>query len=226
MDLSIINTMKKYSIILGLLIVCIALLAIVNTKAKPKVITRDYKNATYKIDGQLVTLVNGRAEEQTAPNSTSKTVTQIFGNEVMGDFNNDGVQDMAFIFTQTGGGSGTFYYVTVALGTPSGYSGTNSILLGDRIAPQTTEFRNGEIIVNYADRAPKDPMTVQPSIGVSKYLKIQGANLVVSRAVVGEGMRCGGNMTTAPLCTDGFHCAPVAGVRLPFGDVGGTCVAN
>ncbi len=218
--------MKKYSILAILLVIVVALFALVSTKAKPKVITSDYKNATYKIDGQLVTLINGRAEEQTAPNSSSKTVTQIFGNEVRGDFNNDGLQDVAFILTQTGGGSGTFYYVTVALGTPSGYSGTNSILLGDRVAPQTTEFRDGEIIVNYADRAPKDPMTVQPSLGVSKYLKMQGANLVVSRAVVSENMRCGGNMVGAPICSDGLHCAPVTGVRLPFGDVGGTCVKN
>ncbi len=218
--------MKKYSIIIGLLVVCVALLALVNTKAKPRVIITDYKNAAYKIDGKLVTLVNGSAEEESAPGSASKTVTQFFGNEAVGDFNGDGRQDVAFIMTQTGGGSGTFFYVTAALGTASGYSGTNAILLGDRVAPQTIEFRNGEIIVNYADRAPKDPMAVQPSIGVSKYLKIQGANLVQSRAVVGEGMRCGGNMLGAPICTDGFHCAPAAGVLLPFGDVGGTCVKN
>lgn len=218
--------MKKYSIIVVLLLIAIALLALVGGKGKPVQVTADYKNATYKVDGQLVTLVDGRAEELGAPGSASKTVTQIFGNEVKGDFNNDGLPDVAFILTQTGGGSGTFFYAVVALRTAFGYSGTNAILLGDRIAPQTTQFTNGEIIVNYADRAVKEPMTARPSLGVSKYLKIQGANLVVSRAVVGEGMRCGGNMVGAPICADGAHCAPSPGVRLPFGDVGGTCVAN
>jgi hypothetical protein len=37
------------------------------------------------------------------------------------------------------------------------------------------------------------------------------------------GERCGGNMTTAPTCTVGYHCVPDPGSHLPFGDVGGTC---
>jgi hypothetical protein len=43
--------------------------------------------------------------------------------------------------------------------------------------------------------------------------------------VVGAGAHCGGNMTTAPTCAAGYQCEPVAGSHLPFGDVGGTCVA-
>lgn len=43
---------------------------------------------------------------------------------------------------------------------------------------------------------------------------------------VGIGERCGGNMTTAPSCSVGLHCAPTPGSHLPFGDVGGTCVKN
>jgi len=58
------------------------------------------------------------------------------------------------------------------------YKGTNAILLGDRIAPQTTEIKNGQVIVNYADRAAGEPMTARPSVGVSKYLKVEGTTLV------------------------------------------------
>src|SRR5258708_229094 len=47
-----------------------------------------------------------------------------------------------------------------------------------------------------------------------------------SAPVVGNGQHCGGNMTDAPVCTTGYHCAPISGSHLPFGDVGGTCVAN
>ncbi|MDR3547689.1 MAG: hypothetical protein P4M11_05380 [Candidatus Pacebacteria bacterium] len=137
----------------------------------------DYKDASYIIEGQKVTLVNGRAEEESAPGSASKTITQYFGNEATGDLNGDGIPDVAFILTQTGGGSGTFYYVVVALKTSDGYEGTNAMLLGDRIAPQTTEIRDGELLVNYADRAPNDPMSAKPSIGVSKYLKVTGTTL-------------------------------------------------
>lgn len=37
---------------------------------------------------------------------------------------------------------------------------------------------------------------------------------------------CGGNIKNPPMCGVGYHCAPVLGSHLPFGDVGGTCVAN
>jgi len=55
--------------------------------------------------------------------------------------------------------------------------GTNAILLGDRIAPDTTQIANSIITVNYADRKPTDPMSTPPSVGVSKYLVVAGAVL-------------------------------------------------
>jgi hypothetical protein len=138
----------------------------------------DARNATYTFDGQQFTLVNGKSEKEIVSGAASKIVTQYFGNEAKGDFNGDGKQDVAFLLTQTFGGSGTFFYVAALISTKDGYRGTNAILLGDRIAPQATEFRNGEIIVNYADRGSNEPMTGNPSIGVSKYFKIINNNLV------------------------------------------------
>jgi hypothetical protein len=132
----------------------------------------DARNATYIIDGEGFALVNGKSEKETVSGSASKIITQYFGNEAKGDFNNDGVEDVAFILTQSGGGTGNFYYVAAALSQRNGYNGTNAILLGDRIAPQTTEFRNGEIIVNYADRKPDEAMAEAPSVGVSRYFKV------------------------------------------------------
>lgn len=138
----------------------------------------DYKNITYSVNGANVTLVNGYAESEIAPGSASKLATRYFGNEAIGDLTGNGTADVAFIITQDGGGSGVFYYVVAALATPDGYEGTNAILLGDRIAPQATGIRNGEVIVNYAERKPDEPMTAQPSIGVSKYLRIENGVLV------------------------------------------------
>jgi hypothetical protein len=75
-------------------------------------------------------------------------------------------------------------------------------------------------------------MTIAPSVGVSKYLKVSDGALVESTAAVstssgaGAGEHCGGNMTTAKQCIAGYTCTPVAGSHLPFGDVGGTCVKN
>jgi ABC-type Fe3+-hydroxamate transport system substrate-binding protein len=136
-----------------------------------------YKNASYEIAGRTVTLVNGVSEVEAAPGSASKIVTRYFGNLATGDLNGDGTPDVAFLLTQSPGGSGTFYYAVVALRTATGYTGINAVLLGDRIAPQTTDIRDGVVIVNYADRQRGDAFTTQPSIGMTKRLKVTGGRL-------------------------------------------------
>ncbi len=138
----------------------------------------DYKNATFLIEGTPVTLLNGIAETE-VPDSVSKITTRYFGNIAKGDLNGDEIPDLAFLLTQEGGGSGTLYYAVVALqNTNNTYQGTNAIFLGDRIAPQTTEIRNGEVIVNYAVRKEGEPMTTSPRVGVSRYLTVSGALLI------------------------------------------------
>ena len=141
-------------------------------------VTTDYKNTSYEIEGVPLLLVDGVSELEMASGSASKITTRYFGNEVNGDFNNDSVEDVAFLLTQDRGGTGTFYYVVAALKTELGYTGTNGIFLGDRIAPQTTEYKNGEVIVNYADRKLGEAMTEKPTVGISKYLKIENEKLV------------------------------------------------
>lgn len=134
---------------------------------KQAYVATDYKNAEYIIDGKRVRLVNGVSEVAVA-DSASVVSTRYFGNEVRKDLNDDGREDNIFLLTQTTEGSGTFYYVVAALNTESGYVGSEGVLLGDRIAPQTTESGPGKsVIVNYADRRPTDSFVVQPSVGKS-----------------------------------------------------------
>lgn len=125
---------------------------------------------TYFLLHPKTTSTQDAASGTTATSSETLT-TNYFGNRVDADFNADGKKDAAFIITQTGAGTGVFYYLAHTLGG-------EAIFLGDRIAPQTTEWKNGEIIVNYADRKPTDPMTTKPSVGVSRYFKAQGNTLV------------------------------------------------
>lgn len=139
------------------------------------------KNGTYLIDGQSITLVNGVAETELAPGSASKQVTRYFGNAVNIDLNSDGLMDSAFLLQQETGGSGTFYFVVAALNTENGCLGTNAIFLGDRIAPQSTIVdpnNSSQFIVNYADRNPGEPMSAQPTVGVSKTFKLENGSLV------------------------------------------------
>ena len=117
-----------------------------------------------------------------APGSATKIVTSYFGNEVTADLNGDGRKDVAFIITQTTGGSGTFYYAVAALNTPDGWMGSDGYLLGDRIAPQATILspnpkQKGVVVFNFAERAPGEPMTAQPSVGKSVYLKLDPASM-------------------------------------------------
>jgi hypothetical protein len=154
---------------------------IYNEKQVPA--AQSYKDAAYRIDGLPVQLSNGVAEVEAAPGSASKVTTRYFGNEYTTDLNEDGREDVVFFLTQETGGSGTFYYVVAALNTERGYVGSEGYLLGDRIAPQTIgESPNprhiGVIVANYADRAPGEPMSAQPSVGKSAYLKLDETSMM------------------------------------------------
>lgn len=118
----------------------------------------DYKEGEYIIDGTRVRLGDD-------------TATRYFGNEVELDLNDDDREDVVFLVTHQPGGSGTFYYAVAALNTERGYVGSEAFLLGDRIAPQTTERGKGKIVVvNYADRAPGEPFTTEPSVAKTIWL--------------------------------------------------------
>ncbi|MFH0806133.1 MAG: Gmad2 immunoglobulin-like domain-containing protein [Candidatus Brennerbacteria bacterium] len=140
--------------------------------------TFDPLNATYNIDGTRVTLVNGSASQPIAGESASMFEVQTFEAPERGDLDFDGDEDAALLLVVNSGGTGTFYYVVAAVNDNGTTKGTNAILLGDRIAPQTMEIKNGVVIANYADRAPDEPFTARPSVGVSKYLSVQGGVLV------------------------------------------------
>lgn len=135
------------------------------------------KNLSYVIDNNSVKLINGLSEVSVVPSSSSKTVTKYFGDEVVGDFNGDGTMDTAFIITQSSGGSGTFYYVVTALQEGDTLIGSNAVLIGDSIAPQSLEFLDGMIIAHYAERKYDQEMTAIPSVAASAYMKVTGQTL-------------------------------------------------
>lgn len=142
----------------------------------------DYKNISYLIDGKPIKLENGVVETDVVSDSESKIITRYFGNELETDLDGDGLMDIAFILTQDRGGSGTFFYAVAARNTGSGYVGSDGYLLGDRIAPQSTNIspnpRHKYVVVfNYADRATGESIATQPSVGKSVYLKLDSATM-------------------------------------------------
>ena len=123
----------------------------------------DHNDAEFVIDGRPVRLRDGVSEVDAAPGSASKIVTRSFGNEVRHDLNGDGREDVVFLLTQETGGTGTFFYVVAAVAADEGFTGSDGVLLGDRIAPQGIEIgANNIVTVSYADRAPGESLATPP----------------------------------------------------------------
>lgn len=163
--------MKKIYILLAILVLLLVGLFLFRDKKVTEVSGNGYLNATYKIDGQEVKLLNGKSEKELVPGSASKVITQYFGNEVKSDLDDDGREDIAFILTRQTGGSGTFYYFVAALNKEDGFVGSSAVLLGDRIAPQSTNMGKGNVVVvNYMERKAGEDFTAQSSEGKSLWL--------------------------------------------------------
>ncbi|MCR4306792.1 MAG: META domain-containing protein [Candidatus Yonathbacteria bacterium] len=185
--------MKKFLIILAVAVSATLLFYAFNTyiydeKQGNQTPALSHKDASYMIDGRTITLKDSVSEIEAVPGSASKIVTRYFGNEVRRDLNEDGREDVVFLMTQETGGTGTFYYVVAALNMPEGYIGSQGLLLGDRIAPQTTKMSRDPghinvIVVNYAERKPGESFATPPSVGKSIWLKLDSNTMQFGEVV-------------------------------------------
>lgn len=155
--------------IVGFIVTYTPLMIVVNDNPIPtpieEITSIDYRNTTYTINGTPVTLVDGISEMFTTDDSAAKTITAFYDFELLHDLNGDGSDDVAFILTQTTGGSGTFYYVVSALQTENGWKGGDALFLGDRIEPLNVYAGPGKsIVVNYNDRQRSENFVVLPTI--------------------------------------------------------------
>ncbi len=135
------------------------------------------KYGSYTIDGQVYKMNDGLAIAESTSSSVSKDIVRIFATYDSADFDNDKAMENLVILQKTTEGTGIFYYVAVAKMYVHGWVSSEAKLLGDRIAIQNAEYRDGKIIVNYADRKPGEPMVIQPSVGVSQYFKYENDRL-------------------------------------------------
>lgn len=142
-------------------------------------------DATYKFGPASVTLTGGVAEREIAPGSASKEVTRVFGEPVAADLDGDGDMDAALYLTQEGGGSGTFFYIALAINKDGKYVGTNAMPLGDRIAPQNINIDEGRAVANFAVRKPGEPFTAQPSMGKSVWVQYDKTSGTIGEFVKG-----------------------------------------
>lgn len=176
--------MKKSLIVTVVIVAAIAIFFIaknqfsdLNGSASGQIFS-DERNSTFVIDDQIITLKDGKAIIETDPNSASQNTFKYFGNGASGDLDGDRIPEIAFLITKETGGSGLFYYVVVATRNKDGYQSLNTIFIGDRIAPQSTQIQSGVLTINYADRKDGEPFTTSPSQGKSLKLTISKGNLV------------------------------------------------
>jgi hypothetical protein len=140
----------------------------------------DVRNATYTIEGQSMTLVDG-ASQVAIPNSSAVVKTAVLEGPAFADLNEDGINDAVVILRQETGGSGIFFFVSVLLSKGSSSTGvaTNAIMIGDRIHIQSIDIdQNGIISVTILDRKDSDPFSATPTVEKTFKYRVVGTTLV------------------------------------------------
>jgi len=178
-----------------------ALNAYIYNEKQESEVAQQVQDLSFFISGEMIDFENGVATAKTSLGGDSETTVRYFGNEIEHDVDGDGVDDIVFLITQETAGSGTFFYAVGALKREEGYLGTHAVYIGDRVAPQNiTPGEGRQVVVNYTDRAPGEPMTAQPSVGKSLYLLLDTEDLQFGEVVQnfeGDGELCAQVLTDA-----------------------------
>jgi hypothetical protein len=135
------------------------------------------RDVTVQIDGQEYTLVDGHAEKEIVEGSASRSVISLVSNEIQADVNGDSINDVILLLTKNDGGSGTFYYLAVALQNDGGYFGTNAFFLGDRISSPVIDVAHEIIKISFAEHASDESYTDEPTSNRTVYAILSNALL-------------------------------------------------
>lgn len=131
-------------------------------------------DVTFKTSSGDIDFVSGVS----VPVNGVRTEARFFGKPIPADINHDGFSDYVLWFSYLNNNSETLYFIAGAINTADGYVGTNAVLLGTDIAPQTLGVQNGIIVANYAQRKEGESVTVSPSVGASRYFRIENGSLI------------------------------------------------
>ncbi|MCD4754147.1 MAG: hypothetical protein K8R40_13840 [Anaerolineaceae bacterium] len=96
----------------------------------------------------------------------------------LGDLNNDDFSDISALLIADAGGSGTFFYLTAALGGDDGILPVDTIFLGDRILVTESEINEGEISITYWTRPEDIPMSAEPTVKINARYILEEGHLV------------------------------------------------
>lgn len=145
--------------------------------------TLESSRISYVVDGKTISLEGARDQQLPGPGPARDSAWRYFGDTARGDLDGDGLEDLALLLVNEPGGSGTFYYVAAALMQAKGYRGTNTLFLGDRIAPHGISIKDRIITVNYAERPEAASFAEAPSVNISKYFNIKNERLYQTHVI-------------------------------------------
>lgn len=140
----------------------------------------DVSNLAVTIGDRTFTMSHGVGSIAAAPGTDTVNTVRIVGEPVWGDVDRDGQPEAALLLENDPGGTGVFYYAVVAIDGVGGYRATNTLLLGDRIAPQTVDCLDGHFVYNYRSRRPGDPMTARPSVQQNLWIRLDTVSGAIS----------------------------------------------
>ncbi|MBA3531204.1 MAG: META domain-containing protein [Ardenticatenales bacterium] len=138
------------------------------------------RQTSYVIDGEIIQLEDGRAEQAILEGSESvQQITLLDETVAFGDLNGDGIEDAAAVLTMDMGGSGTFYYLAATINEGAEHHPVSTVLLGDRIQIKTIAIEAGEVAIAMIEAGPEDPMCC-PTLETSKHYALQSNSLIRS----------------------------------------------
>lgn len=129
-------------------------------------------------------LSDGFAQKQNPSQSGDPTLppttVRIVGEPVPGDVAGDGDPDEALLLVVNYGGTGSFYSAVVAINDGDSYQASNALALGDRIQPQTIEFRDGQFVYNYLVHTPDQGASDVPTVPKTTLINLDSATGTIS----------------------------------------------
>lgn len=142
---------------------------------------KDLKDATYDIgmEGITIDLVDGEYEEHD-PESMAYMGVWLTDDLAFGDLDNNGSTDAAAVLGWTGGGSGSFFFLTAITDKNSDPINVGNQALGDRVDVKSIEISKGIVSITMLRHAPEDPMCC-PTQRVTRIFHLRGHRLIELR---------------------------------------------
>lgn len=138
------------------------------------------RNATYPSEltkSKQAPLADGLYEEASAPGSASRVSIKLADLVGFGELDSGRTIDAVVVLIESGGGSGTFIYLSAVLNKGGEAKPAAVTLLGDRVAVRSLKVEAGSITVGMRVRGSSDPLALLTTEVTRTYV-LEGGQLV------------------------------------------------